>query len=122
MPQVNGETPETRAQVEVIVLDVVVIVQLLSPLSSKTFHEYIADRFVPYVKQHLEAVRRLDIVFDVYKTDSFKAATRERRGVGTRRKVSPDTQIPAKFFARRQKQRGAFRYYCAASLGYPRRR
>ena len=71
-----------------------VIVQLLPPQSSKTFHVYTTDRFVPYVKQQLEAVRRLDIVFDIYKTDSLKAATRERRGVGTRRKISLDTQIP----------------------------
>ena len=39
-------------------------------------------------------MRRLDIVFDIYKTDSLKAATRERGGVGTRRKNSLDTQIP----------------------------
>ena len=37
---------------------------------------------------------RIDIVWDVYHKDSLKAATREKRGSGLRRKVVPSASIP----------------------------
>ena len=38
---------------------------------------------------------RVDIVYDVYLLDSLKRTTREKRGKGVRKRVSPQTRIPS---------------------------
>ena len=38
-----------------------------------------------------------DIVWDVYKRNSLKESTREKRGKGVRRKVSGPTKLPSNF-------------------------
>ena len=40
-----------------------------------------------------------EVVWDTYKDDSLKAATREKRGKGVRRKGSPGTKMPGQFAA-----------------------
>ena len=52
------------------------LMQMLHPKLSKTFHEYARSVFMPYVLRQLEQVTRLDVVWDVYMEDSLKAATR----------------------------------------------
>ena len=42
---------------------------------------------------------RVDIICDEYTEDSLKAATRKKRGKGTRRRVQPDTKIPGNWQA-----------------------
>ena len=51
--------------------------------------------FLPYVLKQLDSVKRVDVVWDAYKEDSLKKATREKRGSGQRRKVSANTRIPS---------------------------
>lgn len=80
---------------DVIILDGAVIVQMLSPGTSETFEEYAQIVFLPYVLKQLHSAERVDLVWDVYKEDSLKKATREKRGFGQRRKVSPTTRIPS---------------------------
>ena len=64
-----------------------VIVQMLPPKTASTFDEYINAVFTPYILRQLESVKRLDIVWDVYREDFLKRSTREKRGYGQRRKV-----------------------------------
>ena len=59
-----------------------------------TFNQYAENVFLPYLKSRLKDVMRIDVVWDVYTEDSLKSSTRERRGKGTRRRVTPTTLIP----------------------------
>lgn len=80
--------------VDSVVLDGAVAVQMLKPGTARTFQGYIDTVFKPYILKQLEHAKRIDIVWDVYKEDSLKAGTREKRGKGTRRRVLPATAIP----------------------------
>ncbi len=77
------------------ILDGVFIVHMLQPSVSKTFGYYGENVFGKYVKSTLDKPQRDDIVFDVYKDDSLKQTTREKRGTGQRRQVLLSEAIPA---------------------------
>ncbi len=75
-------------------LDGAAVVQMLNPKGSRTFQEYGDGVFGPYIYTQLEKNNRVDIVWDVYRPNSLKASTREKRGKGTRRRVAPGTLMP----------------------------
>ena len=83
-------------EVTTVVLDGAAIVQMIPPTSSKTFKGYCENEFSTYINIKVQNpnVRRIDIVFDIYKPISIKAATREKRGSGKRIKVTGSTLIP----------------------------
>ena len=81
-------------QVEATIIDGAVIVQILKPGMTTTFKEYADFVFKPYILKQLEAVQRVDVVWDVYREDSLKSTTRERRGTGTRRRVASSSKLP----------------------------
>lgn len=89
-----NKTSETPT-VDAIVLDGAVITQMLNPGTARTFQDYAVTIFNPFIIKKLERAKRVDIIWDVYKDDSLKAGTREKRGKGTRRKVLPSTVIPS---------------------------
>ena len=93
----SGASSQTveKISVDAIILDGVVVIQMLQPKAVSTFEEYFNSVFGPYILRQLEDVKRLDIVWDLYKDDSLKKATRVRRGLGERRKVLPSTRIPS---------------------------
>ena len=80
---------------DVIILNGAVVVQMLSTGTTRTFEEYAQVVFLPYVLKQLDSVKRVDVVWDAYKENSLKKATREKRRSGQRRKVSPNTRIPS---------------------------
>lgn len=80
--------------VDVTILDGAVVVQMLSPGTAITFQEYADYVFLPYVTKQLDQVKRVDVVWDVYQDDSLKSTTREKRGTGTRRRVTPSSKLP----------------------------
>ena len=84
----------TCPQIDALILDGAAIVNLLRPISCKTFEAYAHNVFIKYVKSRLANVSRLDIVWDRYLQNSLKATTRSKRGTGIRRRVLPDTRIP----------------------------
>ena len=86
----TAESPE----VDVAILDGAVVVQMTSPGAARTFQEYADNGFMPYIMKQLQPVKRVDIIWDVYRQDSLKAVTREKRGSGTRRRVTSSSQIP----------------------------
>ncbi|RUM46947.1 MAG: hypothetical protein DSY80_01375, partial [Desulfocapsa sp.] len=81
-------------QIDAKVLDGSVIVHLLQPGTAKTFQEYADQIFKQYILTQLETVKRLDIIWDVYRPDSLKQGVRESRGKGTRRRVKATTAVP----------------------------
>jgi len=59
-----------------------------------TFDSYAENVFISFILNHLQSSKRVDIVWDMYKANSIKDSTREKRGKGQRRKVTDDTKIP----------------------------
>ena len=90
----QAEDPPSNFQADAVILDGAVIVQMLPVKTARTFDEYFNAIFVPYVLHQLETANRVDLVFDEYRKDSLKAATREKRGSGQRRRVLPNALIP----------------------------
>ena len=76
------------------VLDGAVIVHSLPTSAASTFDEYADLVFIPYVLSQLQHSPRVDIVWDAYPPDSLKESTREKRGLGVRRKVAGKTKLP----------------------------
>ena len=76
------------------VLDGAAIVQMLNCGTSKTFQEYADTVFAPYISTQLQKNCCVDLVWDVYLPDSLKGKTREKRGTGTRKRVSSSAVMP----------------------------
>jgi len=86
----STNTPVVNAKL----FDGAAVVQMLNPGTAKTFQEYADTVFLPYISNHLATAQRVDIVWDVYIPDSLKDVTRQKRGKGIRRRVSPTTLLP----------------------------
>ena len=86
----NGSSPT----IQVNILDDAAIVNMLRPGPARTFQNYATDIFMPYITSQLHRVSRLDIVWDVYVTESLKSDTRNKRGKGARRHAEPLNAIP----------------------------
>jgi hypothetical protein len=86
--------PADSPVVDAKFLDEAAIVQMLNPGTAKTFQEYADQVFVPHVSTQLANTRRIDIVWDVYQSDSLKSTTRNKRGKGIRRRVVPAAAMP----------------------------
>ena len=67
---------------------------MLPVKTAQTFDEHFNAIFAPYVLRQLETGNRVDLVFDKYRKDSLKAATREKQGSGHCRRVLPNALIP----------------------------
>ena len=79
--------------VTALILDGAVIIHLLEPKTSDTYKDYFEKQFYPYIKQKLNYVERLDIVWDTYTEESLKEKAREQRGASERWKVTEKTKI-----------------------------
>ena len=89
--------PEPPTSFQVKIFDGAAVVHSLQTSSAATFGDYGDNVFLPWTKQQLQDCDRIDIVWDTYKTDSIKEATREKRGKGIRRKVGEKTKMPGNF-------------------------
>ena len=69
--------------VEVKIIDAAAFVNISKPKTLETFGQYFSEE-IPWKVQQLGDLRRLDFVFDNYKTGSIKKQTREGRGIGIR--------------------------------------
>ena len=82
---------------DVKLLDGPAIVYSLPTKQAKTFDEYSDAVFLPWTEHALRNSSRVDIIWDVYRPNSLKESTREKRGKGVRKKVSGSTKLPSKF-------------------------
>ena len=82
LPQATSSV--STPPVDAVILDGAVIVQMLEPKTSRTFHEYFSIVLAPYALKQLEYAKRVDlaIVWDVYLDDSLKKSLREKWGAG----------------------------------------
>ena len=79
---------------DAIILDRAVIVQMLAPGTVRTFEGCCQIVFGPYIERQLQSVKRVDLVWDVYREGSLKRTTHEGKGTGQRRQVTMSTRIP----------------------------
>ena len=93
--EIINVSDDKQPPVDAIILDGAVAVQMMAPGAARTFGQYFDMVFQPFILKQLESASRIDIVWDVYRKDSLKSATREKRGSGRRRKVFPSTHIPS---------------------------
>ena len=82
-------------EADVLILDGAAIVHMIRPGAAKTFQVYAEDVFLPQITHMLQTVSRLDVVWDVYRTNSLKSIAREERGKGKRRRATPTSSIPS---------------------------
>ena len=60
----NRRSEQLNAEVDMIVLDRPAIVNMLKPVTSDSFAEYV-NEFVAYIRiQFVKSVQRVDVVFD----------------------------------------------------------
>ena len=90
-------TAEPPSTFDVKVMDGPAIVHALSTKLVKTFDEYSHLVFLPWTESMLHNSDRIDIIWDIYRVESLKESTREKRGKGIRRKVSGQTNLPSSF-------------------------
>lgn len=91
---VNRESPPAPASFDVKVFDGAAIVHALPVSSVSTFLQYADSTFLPFLENHLKSTKRIDVVWDEYRSASLKEATREKRGKGVRRKVAGHVKLP----------------------------
>ena len=80
--------------VSTLVIDGAALVNMLAPQQCKTFDDYAVKIFLPHISAKLKQVRRLDLVWDQYLQHSLKSMTRDKRGLGVRRRVVPSALLP----------------------------
>ena len=78
------------------VLEGSVLVHLVKPQQEKTFGEYARKDFCGYLtKQFDDSTECVDVVFDVYHSDSLKNSTRNKRGVSNyNTRITDRTPVP----------------------------
>ena len=82
-PRTSPPTP-----IDVAIIDGAATINMLKPTNTvKTFQEYADLVFVPYVKDRLQHVQRLDIIWDEYVPNSLKAKTRGKKERRIRQRV-----------------------------------
>ena len=91
------ETSEPPSYFDAKLIDGAAAVHFLSSRNVSTFADYGESVFNTYIKKGLLTCNRIDIVWDVYNAESLKNCTREKRGQGTRLKVSGHTKLPRNF-------------------------
>ncbi|KAL9966137.1 hypothetical protein ACROYT_G024162 [Oculina patagonica] len=91
---VNRVSPPAPASYDVKVFDGAAIVHALPVSSVSTFSQYADSTFLPFLENQLKSTKRIDVVWDEYRSASLKDATREKRGKGVRRKVAGHVKLP----------------------------
>jgi len=80
---------------DVIIMDGAGLVNALRPTKGSTFETYAKVEVLSKLQKCIQKYKQAHIVFDVYKIDSMKTQTREKRGMGVRRKVVSTAKTPS---------------------------
>ena len=62
----------------VLVIDGAALVNVLKSMTSCTFDDYADLVFCPYIRKHLEILKRVDVVVNAYIDNSLKATEKAR--------------------------------------------
>ena len=87
------ETSIYKPQSDCLIVDGSALVYSLYSTET-TFESFANNVFVKKVEGFSYAHQRVDIVFDQYNPESLKSFTRQQRGEGIRRKVTPSGKVP----------------------------
>jgi len=79
---------------DVKVFDGAASVHALPVSSVSTFDEYARVTFIPFVTGTLSNTPRTNIVWDDYRSESLKEATRQKRGTRVWKKVAGHVKVP----------------------------
>ena len=91
----------------------------MSPLSMSMPAGFLVV-FLPHISRHLQKCTRVGVVWDTYRNDSIKPATREKRGKGMRRKVSGgNNKVPGNWRDFVQAKLFGFLSQKSVTLDYP---
>lgn len=85
----------TKPETTCSILDGPAIVNMVRPGDAKTFGDYAMNRFKSYIDNRYGDQLRVDVLFDIYTTNSLKASVREKRGEGRRQLVKSIVKLPA---------------------------
>jgi len=88
--------PTCSPVVNALIINESMAVQMIQRKTTRLFQDYCEDVFIPYTYVNLQHVRRLDVVFDVYKASTLKSSLRQTRRQGTRLRVALSTNVPWK--------------------------
>ena len=91
----DREFPTTEPISQSAVLEGSVLVNMLKPNNSKMFTDNADDIFSAAIRKEITKFDRIEIIFDTFKKNSLKAATRKKRGKGIRKKVKNNSQPPS---------------------------
>ena len=70
------------------------VLQLFKCLAQKDYANKCSTTFI---LSQLQKAHRIDVVWDVYISDSLKAVTKEKRGKGVRKRIASSTSLPSKW-------------------------
>lgn len=73
--------------------DGAVVVHFINTTGVKTFRDY-SLKLQEYFRQFTKKFQRVDVIWDVYRTNSLKKDAREKRGVGRIQKVDLNLNVP----------------------------
>ena len=71
---------------------------MIKPIAVCTFKEYADQIFFKFIRNRLQHVNRIDVMWDQYWDESIKGFTRTQRGTGVRRRVAENVKIPSQWF------------------------
>ena len=100
VPLLEAECPgkiEQCPDVDAQSIDGPGMIHKLAPTTSVTLGDYIHEKVIPYILRLLVYVMRLDIAWDIYRTDSLKKSLRDLLGTGIPRKVTLQMKMPTNF-------------------------
>ena len=86
--------PDREPLADAIIIDGAALVNSLRPPIGSTFESYAMNEVLPKLHKYANGHKQLHIVFDVYKEDSLKSQTRQKRGTGVRRRVGGGIKTP----------------------------
>lgn len=86
--------PDREPPVDAFIIDGAALVNSLRPSNGSTFEAYAMNEVLPKLQKYANGHKQLHIVFDVYREDSLKSQTRQKRGTGVRRRVGGGTKTP----------------------------
>lgn len=94
IPQAQVSMPDTEPRGDTVIIDGSALINALPPRTSKTFDDYAREDIIQKVESYCAKYKRVDIVFDVYKTSSLKSETKSKKGQGMRRRVTGTSKTP----------------------------
>ena len=85
---------DTEPEADIVIIDSSAFCNILPPRASKSFGDYIRQDLIPIVESYGNKFQRTHMVFDVYREDSLKSEERDKRGNGTRKRVTGNSKVP----------------------------